>query len=211
MSIKRSMEEIEKKYKKYQSVDKLLDILSIEIKNRNIVIYNNIISNNIEYPLKKYKKTDENNSPFDFDNNKSHIKYVFTNTYSLFGFSDNIDKIDRIKINTKKYYSLIDIKLIKENQIKNIELINYEKIKAKLLTYYTLLNLLLYNNDILNSNIYKFITNDIHKDKKSFIDFHKTLDTYKALSINNKNNLDINFIKKILYLYSQYLLFMIDK
>ena len=130
---------------------------------------------------------------------------------SLFGSSDNIDKIDRIKINDNNYYSLIEIRSIKENQIKNIELINYEKIKSKLLKYYTLLNLLLHNNNILNSNIYKFITNDINKDKKTFLDFHQTLNTYKDLSINNKNNLDNNFVKKLLLLYSQYLLLMINE
>ena len=204
MAIKRSIDELNKEIDKYKNIDEIIDILAINIKNKNINItniknYHIKITNNIIHPLKKYKKADIFL--------KDDESYININIKGNTIFSNNNIIVDRQKINTINYPTINEIICKKENQIKNINLINYEKIKTKLLKYYTLLNILKLNNDIISFNINKFLTEDITNHNKYLINIHQTLNIYYELSIND-NNKNLNFIKNLLILYSQYLLLL---
>lgn len=195
MSIKRSLEELENKYAEFTNTELLLDNLYNSLLNSKIIISNNTIINNIKYPLKKFKKNNES------DNTNSEIIYTGT----ILGV--NVFKFKRLKINNNNFYSFEDIKLIKENQIKVIEFINYEKIINKLIGYYFILKLLIINNNNINNIINNFLDNDINNQQKLLINFHKTLDIHNKLSKRNNNKLNLVFINKLVLLYSEYLLY----
>lgn len=230
MSIKRSINEFHKKYNDYNNVEDILDKLYIHVKNGNIDIKNDVIYNNVDYPSKKYRKKISNNvvnstpsintglfgtSPFgnppgsifgslSIDTTKSHIHYDFKHFKSR---NDHIiGQFNRVKINMNHYYSFDEIVAMKEKQIIDIELINYEKMKAKIVRYFTILTMLQFGNNTINLHIYTFLIGNYNDDKNSIVNFHKTLEIYYRLSNGRKDTLNKKFIQKLLSLYSQYLI-----
>lgn len=187
-------------YDDFKKIENLLDELENYLKLEKIQFTNCPqikLINSMTNPFKRYRSSDETMSYDSY----IHFNYDFNNSI----FTHNTKPtIYRRKMIYEHAYEFNVKKM--QNQIATINFINSETNKCDLNKFYTLMKLMLLNNNNITHIVLEYLPHKLDHYLKDIDMIHQLIEFYKKM----EKMPDRDYLKKIIHTYHQYLLAIID-